>query len=84
MSSVTVQVAKRGLITLPKSLRDKYGVKPGDSFALMDLGGVFVLSRRAPEVDVLADRLAAEWRERGETLEGMLEAIREERSRYGE
>lgn len=84
MSSVTVQVAKRGLITLPKELRQKYDINPGDSLALMDLGGVFVLSRQMSEVDILVDRLAGEWKERGETLEGILQAIREERARYGQ
>jgi hypothetical protein len=30
--SLTVQVARRGLLTLPKVLRDKYQIREGDQF----------------------------------------------------
>jgi AbrB family looped-hinge helix DNA binding protein len=83
VQNIEVQVAQRGLITLPKALRDAYGIRPGDKLTLLDLGGVFVLSPRRSEVEALADRLAAEWQGRGETLESMLGALREERARYG-
>ena len=83
MSSITLQVAQRGLITIPKALRDAYGIQPGDALTLMDLGGVFVLAPKPSEVDALADRVAAELQGKGETLESMLQALREERERYG-
>ena len=83
MSSITLQVAQRGLITIPKSLRDAYNIQPGDAFTLIDLGGVFVLAPKPSEVDALADRIAAELRDKGETLESMLQVLREERDRYG-
>jgi hypothetical protein len=44
---------------------------------LTDLGGTFLLHREPSEVDALADRIAAELAERGETLESMLAALRE-------
>jgi len=84
MKTVIVQVAQRGLITLPKTLREAYGIRPGDTMTLLDLDGVFVLSPRRSEVDAIADKLAAEWQARGETLESMLQALREERARYDE
>ena len=84
MQSLTVRVAQRGLLTLPKALREAYDIRPGDQLTLLDLGGVFVLSPRQSEVDAIADRLAQEWKSRGETLESMLRALREERERYGE
>jgi AbrB family looped-hinge helix DNA binding protein len=84
MQSTTVQVAQRGLITLPKTLREDYNIRPGDSLTLLDIGGVFVLSPRRSEVDALADRVCAEWQNQGETLESMLQALREERAKYGE
>ncbi len=84
MKTVTVQVAQRGLITLPKTLREAYGIRPGDTMTLLDLDGVFVLSPRRSEVDAIADKLATEWQARGETLESMLQALREERARYDE
>lgn len=78
----TLTVAKRGLITLPQAIRNTYGIKPGDDMTLLDLGGVFVLSTRRSEVDELADRLGEALEAEGETLETMLQAIREERGRY--
>ena len=51
---------------------------------LLDLGGVFVLTPPPSEVDGLADRLTAQLQDRGETLESMLQALREERERYGD
>lgn len=80
--SLTVKMAQRGVVTLPEVLREKYNLRPGDTFTLLDLGGVFVLSPRRSEIDALADRLTDALTERGETLESVLQAIREERERY--
>lgn len=81
MTAVTLQVAQRGLITIPKRLREAYNIRPGDQLTLLDLGGVFVLSPRPSQVDALADRVAAELQDTGETLESVLQALREERER---
>ena len=83
MASITLQMAKRGVITIPKSLRESYGMQPGDTFTLLDLGGILVLSPRRSEIDALADKMAAQWAEDGETLETMLRALRVERDRRG-
>lgn len=83
VSSITLRVAQRGLITVPKALRDAYGIEPGDVLTLIDLGGVFVLAPKPSEVDALADRIGAELQGKGETLESMLRALREARERYG-
>ena len=82
--TLTVKMAQRGVVTLPKVLRENYNLRPGDTFTLLDLGGVFVLSPRRSEIDALADRLTDALTERGETLESMLQAIREERERYAD
>jgi bifunctional DNA-binding transcriptional regulator/antitoxin component of YhaV-PrlF toxin-antitoxin module len=83
MTSITLQLAQRGVITIPKSLRESYGLQTGDTLTLLDLGGVFVLSPRRSEIDAIADKMAAQWAEDGETLETMLRALREERDRRG-
>jgi bifunctional DNA-binding transcriptional regulator/antitoxin component of YhaV-PrlF toxin-antitoxin module len=83
MNTTTVQIAKRGLLTLPKALREAYNIRSGDAFTLLDLGGVFVLSPRRSEIDALADTIAADLQAQGETLESMLQALREEREKYG-
>lgn len=83
MGTVTVQMVKRGIITIPKSLRDTYGMQPGDTFTLLDLGGVLVLTAGQSEIDALASKIAAQWTEDGETLKAILEALEEERDRHG-
>ncbi len=83
MTTVNLQMAQRGVITIPKALRETYGLKPGDTFTLIDLGGVFVLNPRRSEIDALADKIARQWAEDGETLETMLRALHEERESRG-
>jgi bifunctional DNA-binding transcriptional regulator/antitoxin component of YhaV-PrlF toxin-antitoxin module len=80
---ITLQLSQRGVVTLPKSLRQEYGLEAGDTLTLIDLGGVFVVSPRRAELDRLADQITAGLAERGETLESMLQALREAREQYG-
>ncbi len=80
MKDITIQMSKRGVITLPKPLRESYNLHPGDTFSLIDLGGVFVLSPHRSEIDAIADKIAAQWESDGESLESMLRALREERA----
>jgi bifunctional DNA-binding transcriptional regulator/antitoxin component of YhaV-PrlF toxin-antitoxin module len=83
LEPITLQMAQRGVFTLPKAFREAYKLEAGDTLTLIDLGGVFVLSPRRSEVDRLADEIASELGERGETLESMLMALRESREQYG-
>jgi len=80
--TMTVQLVQEGAVKLPQIWRESYNLRPGDSFTLLDLGGVFVLSPRRLEIDSLADRIAQTLVERCETLESMQQALREERERY--
>lgn len=82
MDTMTIQMAQRGVMTLPKLWREAYNLRPGDNFTLLDLGGVFVLAPRRSEIDALADRISQALVEQGETLETMLQALREEREQY--
>ncbi len=78
-----IRVVRRGVITLPKELRDHNHIEEGDTLTLIDLGdGVVVMSPHRSRVDAIADKLASEWRESGETLESMLAALREARAEY--
>ena len=81
--TLTAQISQRGVLTLPKSLREKYKLKPGDVVTVIDLGGAFVISPRHSEVDRMADEIGSALAERGESLESMLTALREEREKYG-
>jgi AbrB family looped-hinge helix DNA binding protein len=78
-----VQVVRRGVITLPKELRDQNKIEEGNTLTLIDLGdGVVVISPDRSRVDEIADKLAKEWRASGESLESMLSALREVRAEY--
>ena len=81
--TMTVNITQHGLLTLPKSIRNRYKLKPGDSLTLLDVDGVFVLSPLRSEIDLLADRINKSIIEEGETLESMLRSLREERERNG-
>ncbi len=75
-----VQVVRRGVITLPKQVREVNRIHEGDILTMIDLGeGVFILSPRRSRVDEIADRLASQWRESGETLESMLNTLHQVR-----
>ena len=78
-----IQVVRRGIITLPKELREHNNIEEGDTLTLIDLGdGVFVISPRRSRVDEIADKLAREWQGSGESLESMLSTLREVRAEY--
>ncbi|MBN1269722.1 MAG: AbrB/MazE/SpoVT family DNA-binding domain-containing protein [Kiritimatiellae bacterium] len=81
--SMVVTIGQRGVMTVPKQIREAYHLKEGDEITLLDLGGAFVLSPRRSEIDALSDRLERKLKGKGESLESMLLAIREERARYG-
>jgi AbrB family looped-hinge helix DNA binding protein len=80
--TMVVQIGKRGVVTLPKALREQYALQPGDELTLLDLDGVFVLSRQRSQIDALAERITQTLTARGESLQSMLQALREERERY--
>jgi bifunctional DNA-binding transcriptional regulator/antitoxin component of YhaV-PrlF toxin-antitoxin module len=82
MSTFQLQVAKRGLVTLPKELRESNHIQDGDILTLVDLGGAFILTPRVLQVDKAADQLAEQWRAQGESLESMLQTLREVREVY--
>ncbi len=84
-STYQVQVGRRGVITFPKELRDQNNIADGDILNLIELSdGVFVISRRHSQVDEVANKLAQEWQDSGESLESLLTTLREVRAEYDE
>jgi bifunctional DNA-binding transcriptional regulator/antitoxin component of YhaV-PrlF toxin-antitoxin module len=82
-NTFSVQVVQRGLITLPRELREQNMIREGDMLTLIDLGdGIFVVSPRRSEIDAIAGKLAKEWQDSGETLESMLKTLQEVRAEY--
>ena len=49
-----MQVRQRGTLTLPANLRERYNIKPGDTFRVLDLDGILVLTPMVPMVPELA------------------------------
>ncbi len=78
----TIQVRLRGTLTLPAGLREKYGIQAGDSFRLVDLDGVFVLTPMVPMVPELAREIEQARLEAGLSTTELLATLREQRRRY--
>ncbi len=78
----TLQVRQRGTLTLPAGLRQKYGIRSGDTFSLVDLDGMFVLTPMTPMVTELAREIDRLRQETGLTVEDLLTGLREQRERY--
>ena len=81
-NTLTIQLDQGGVLVLPKSLREAYDLQPGDSFTLLDLGGVFVISPHHSEIDIIADQISKELHDKGESLESMMGSLRKERCNY--
>ena len=83
MSAVNIQLRRKGILTLPVSLRRKYDLDENDVFTLEDLGnGSFLLIPQISKVARLGDRVAAVMAEEEASLGDMLEALDEERENY--
>ena len=83
MSAVNIQLRRKGILTLPVSLRRKYDLDENDVFTLEDLGnGSFLLIPQISKVARLGDRVADVMAEEEASLEDMLEALDEERENY--
>jgi len=88
MSDV-IQLRKRGVVTLPKSLRDKYELVEGDALHLVDAGGVFVLTPMAPVVPRLAREIQRLREREGVSTDELVQRLqatrrRLTRERYGD
>ena len=82
MEKAAVQVRKRGVVTLPAELREKHGIEEGDTFRLVDLDGVFVLTPMVSMVPELAAEIERLRLEAGLSTEELLQGLREQRERY--
>lgn len=79
----TIQVRKKGSITLPVDLRNRYGVDEGDVFTVIDMGdGSFLLTPRVSQVNRLGDRIADILEEENINVDDLISALDEEREQY--
>jgi len=83
VTALTVQLRRKGVITLPVQLRTKYALNEGDVFTLEDLGdGAFLLVPRVSKVAYLGDRVAEVMQEEGVSTGELLKVLEEERETY--
>ena len=83
MDAVTVQIRRRGGLTLPAELRRRYDIDEGDAFTLVDLGErSFLLTSQVSRVAHLGDQVARLMEEEGVSLDEILETLDEEREAY--
>jgi len=78
----TIQVRQRGTVTLPSELREKYGIREGDTFRILDLDGIFVLTPMMPMVPELAREIEKARLEAGLSIDELLRTLREQREIY--
>ena len=78
----TLQVRKRGVFTIPSELRIRYGIEEGDTFRLVDLDGIFILTPMVPMVPELAQEIEQTRIEAGLSMEELLQGLREQRAQY--
>lgn len=76
MKTLKLEMAQRGQITIPKSLRDRYGWDVGQHFSVIDLDGVILFSPKESRINALADQLRDDLLKEGATLEEMLAELR--------
>lgn len=84
MASLTVEMAQRGQITLPKTLREQHQWETGQQFSVLDLDGVVIMSPKASQIDSLANQLRDDLLQDGATLEEMLLELRRIREKTSE
>jgi AbrB family looped-hinge helix DNA binding protein len=79
----TLQIRSKGTITLPASLRKKYGLDEGETLTLIEIGdGAFMLTPKVSKVSLLGDRIAKRLKEDNVSLDDLLSALDEERRLY--
>ena len=78
----TLQIRQRGTVTLPADLRSKYGIREGDTFRLVDLDGIFVLTPMVPMVPELAREIERLRLDAGISTDELIANLREQREQY--
>lgn len=79
----TLQIRRKGTVTLPASLRKKYKLEEGQILTLINLGeGTILLTTKVSQVDKLADQIAEGFKRENITFDDLLQALDEVRKTY--
>ncbi len=80
--NATMQVRQRGTFTFPAELRKRHDIRAGDTYQVIDLDGIFVLTPMRPIVPELAYEIEQMRLEAGLSTDELLGSLREQRVRY--
>ena len=77
----TIQIRKKGSITIPMELRRRYRIDEGDPLTLIDLGEGFFLSPRQSVLPKLVAEIEILRQKNNITLEELIQGVAKERSK---
>ena len=77
----TIQIRKKGSITIPMELRRRYRIDEGDPLTLIDLGEGFFLSPRQSVLPKLVAEIEALRQKNNISLEELIQGVAKERGR---
>jgi bifunctional DNA-binding transcriptional regulator/antitoxin component of YhaV-PrlF toxin-antitoxin module len=83
MRDSIVQLRQRGVLTLPRKLRQKYGLEEGDPLAIVDLEGMLLLNPKPSLVPKLAAELERLRREAGVSVRELIAGLPRQRKARG-
>jgi bifunctional DNA-binding transcriptional regulator/antitoxin component of YhaV-PrlF toxin-antitoxin module len=83
MYAKTIQVRKRGTITLPVIIREKYRLDEGDPITLADMGEGIFLSPKRSLLPKLAQEIERLREKHGVSTEELIAGVAEQRAKYG-
>ena len=77
------RIRRKGIITLPASLRKTYKLEEGQILTIIDLGeGTILLTPKVSLVDKLANQIAEKLKDENITFEDLLQELNEIRKTY--
>jgi len=74
-----VRVQEKGQVTLPSNVREKLGLKKGDLVSIMETNEGILISPQQAVASQALDKIGEALREKGLSLEELMESGREER-----
>ncbi len=74
-----VRVQAEGIISIPPAVREKLNLTEGEILTLVQVGNVFLLANKIPQVTQFADKMVSMMEAEGVSLEELLEGLEVER-----
>jgi len=74
-----VPVQAEGVISIPPAVREKLNLTEGEILTLVQVGNVFLLANKIPQVTQFADKMVSMMEAEGVSLEELLEGLEIER-----